>query len=80
MTLTRLTPEDYITTRWSGGATTELLIWPRGAAYAQKRKGSHIIRLQESACLPVLYALYLICHRKTRDKEYVRCIFLCSPV
>ena len=36
MTLTRLTPEDYTTTRWSGGTTTELLIRPRGAVYGQR--------------------------------------------
>ena len=52
MTLTRLTPEDYITTRWSGGATTELLIRPRGAAYAQRaflcRVSSATVELEES--------------------------------
>ena len=36
MTLTRLCPEDYVTTRWSGGTTTELLIRPRGAVYGRR--------------------------------------------
>ena len=52
MTLTHLTPEDYTTTRWSGGATTELLIRPRGAAYAQRaflcRVSSATVELDES--------------------------------
>ena len=57
MTLTRLTPEDYITTRWSGGATTELLIRPRGAAYAQRaflcRISSATVELDESTFTPL---------------------------
>ena len=36
MTLTRLTPADYRTSTWSGGTTTELLIRPRGAVYAER--------------------------------------------
>ena len=36
MTVTRLAPGDYTTSRWSGGTTTELLIRPRGALYAQR--------------------------------------------
>ena len=52
MTLTRLTLEDYTTTRWSGGATTELLIRPRGAVYAQRaflcRVSSATVELLES--------------------------------
>lgn len=52
MTLTHLTSEDYTTTRWSGGATTELLIRPRGAAYAQRaflcRVSSATVELPES--------------------------------
>lgn len=57
MTLTRLTPEDYTTTRWSGGATTELLIRPRGAAYAQRaflcRISSATVELPESTFTPL---------------------------
>ena len=34
MTLTHLTPADYVTTQWSGGATTQLAIAPKGAVYA----------------------------------------------
>ena len=36
MTFTRLTPADYRTSAWSGGTTTELLIRPRGAVYAER--------------------------------------------
>ena len=57
MTLTRLTPEDYITTRWSGGATTELLIRPRGAVYGQRdflfRVSSATVELDESTFTPL---------------------------
>ena len=57
MTLTRLTTEDYITTRWSGGATTELLIRPRGTAYAQRaflcRISSATVELDESTFTPL---------------------------
>ena len=31
-----LTPDDYRTTRWSGGTTTELAISPRDAVYADR--------------------------------------------
>ncbi len=34
MTVTRLTPADYVTTQWSGGTTTQLAIAPAGAVYA----------------------------------------------
>ncbi len=57
MALTHLTPEDYTTTRWSGGATTELLIPPRGAAYAQRaflcRVSSATVELDESTFTPL---------------------------
>ena len=36
MTLTHLTPADYVTTQWSGGATTQLAIAPKGAVYADR--------------------------------------------
>ena len=52
MTLTRLTPEDYTTTRWSGGVTTELCIRPRDAVYAQRdfllRVSSATVDLEKS--------------------------------
>ena len=36
MTLTLLTPADYVTTAWSGGTTTQLAIAPKGALYAER--------------------------------------------
>lgn len=34
----RIIPEsEFRTTRWSGGTTTELFIWPEGASYAERR-------------------------------------------
>ena len=53
MTLTHLFPQDYTTSRWSGGETTELLIRPRGALYARRaflfRVSSATVELAESA-------------------------------
>ncbi len=53
MTSTRLTPEDYSTAAWSGGVTTELLIRPRGARYADRdflfRVSSATVDLEESS-------------------------------
>ncbi len=34
MRMQHLKPEDYVTTKWSGGLTTQLGIAPEGAAYA----------------------------------------------
>ena len=34
--LTRLTPDDYVTTTWAGGTTTQLAIAPKGALYANR--------------------------------------------
>ena len=34
MTIQHLTPSDYITTKWSGGLTTQLGIAPAGAVYS----------------------------------------------
>lgn len=31
-----LTKEDYVTTTWSGGTTTQLAIAPEGAVYADR--------------------------------------------
>lgn len=36
MTIRHLTPSDYITTKWSGGLTTQLGIAPEGAVYAER--------------------------------------------
>lgn len=36
MTIQHLTPNDYITTKWSGGLTTQLGIAPEGAVYADR--------------------------------------------
>ena len=34
----RIIPEtEFKTTRWSGGTTTELFIWPEGSSYAERR-------------------------------------------
>ena len=35
-TLRHLTPSDYVTTRWSGGATTQLAIFPPAAVYGDR--------------------------------------------
>jgi environmental stress-induced protein Ves len=36
MTITLLTEQDYITSQWSGGSTTQLLISPANATYAER--------------------------------------------
>lgn len=36
MTIRHLTPNDYLTTKWSGGLTTQLAIAPQGAVYAAR--------------------------------------------
>lgn len=38
MTIQHLTPSDYITTKWSGGLTTQLGIAPASAVYADRDK------------------------------------------
>lgn len=47
-----LTPRDYVTTRWSGGTTTQLLIAPEGALYSERdflwRVSSAAVELEES--------------------------------
>ena len=52
MTLTRLTEDCYKTAAWSGGTTTELLIGPRDAVYADRdflfRISSATVDLEES--------------------------------
>ena len=52
MNMTLLHPDDYITTAWSGGTTTQLAIAPHGAVYADRdflwRLSSATVDLQES--------------------------------
>lgn len=52
MNMTLLRPEDYITTAWSGGTTTQLAIDPHGAVYAERdflwRLSSATVDLEES--------------------------------
>lgn len=52
MNILHLTPKDYKTSAWSGGITTELLIWPEGASYATRefafRISSARVELPES--------------------------------
>ena len=52
LTMTRLTPADYVTTQWSGGKTTQLSIAPEGAIHADRdflwRLSSATVELEES--------------------------------
>lgn len=54
---THLTPADYVTTRWSGGSTTQLAIEPRSAVYADRdflwRISSATVELEESDFTPL---------------------------
>ena len=51
-TLIHLRPEDYVTTAWSGGTTTQLRIFPEGAVYADRsflwRISSATVAVKES--------------------------------
>ncbi|MBR3561886.1 MAG: HutD family protein [Oscillospiraceae bacterium] len=51
-TITILRPDDYVTTQWSGGATTQLTIAPDNAVYADRdflwRVSSATVELDES--------------------------------
>ena len=44
--------DDTVTTRWSGGTTTQLMIWPEGASYADRnflfRLSSAVVEDEES--------------------------------
>ena len=57
MTITHLTPADYVTTEWSGGSTTQLAIAPRRAVYADRdflwRLSSATVELDESDFTPL---------------------------
>lgn len=52
MKILHLKAEDFATSRWSGGTTTELLIWPEGADYSRRefavRISSAVVELAES--------------------------------
>ena len=52
MTVTRITPSDFVTSQWSGGATHQLAIAPAGAVYADRdflwRISSATVDLEES--------------------------------
>ncbi len=52
MRILHLTEKDYKTSTWSGGTTTELFIWPKGADYARRefavRVSSATVELPES--------------------------------
>lgn len=52
-----LTKEDYVTTAWSGGTTTQLAIAPEGAVYADRdflwRLSSATVDLEESDFTPL---------------------------
>ena len=52
MTVTHLTPQEYATSRWSGGETTQLAIWPRDAVYGERtfcwRLSSATVELDKS--------------------------------
>ncbi len=53
----KLTPADYLTSAWSGGTTTQLLIAPEGARYAGReflwRVSSAAVELEESDFTPL---------------------------
>lgn len=57
MTITRITPADFVTSQWSGGATMQLAIAPAGAVYADRdflwRLSSATVELEESDFTPL---------------------------
>ena len=57
MKVLHLTAQDYLTTAWSGGTTTQLLIWPEGADYGRREFGvrisSAVVALEESDFTPL---------------------------
>lgn len=52
MSIKLIPMENYRTTKWSGGVTTELFIWPEGSSYAERRFSfrisSALVELEES--------------------------------
>ena len=57
MTWKKLSPEDYVVSRWSGGTTTQVAIAPEGAVYADRyflwRVSSASVELEESEFTPL---------------------------
>ena len=57
MRILHLTAEDFKRSQWSGGTTTELLIWPKGADYAKReftvRISSATVDLEDSDFTPL---------------------------
>ncbi len=57
MKILHLTSQDYSVGSWSGGSTTEIFIWPRGASYAARefafRISSARVDLEESDFTPL---------------------------
>lgn len=57
MKIFHLKQEDFTTSCWSGGITTQLLIWPEGASYASREFGvrisSAVVELPESDFTPL---------------------------
>lgn len=57
MKIIHLKQADFATSRWSGGTTTELFIWPEGANYASRefsvRISSAVVELAESDFTPL---------------------------
>ena len=57
MRILHLTQSDYKIGHWSGGTTTELFIWPKGADYARRefsfRVSSAAVELAESNFTPL---------------------------
>lgn len=57
MEVLHLKQADFATSRWSGGTTTELLIWPKGANYSRRefavRISSAVVELAESDFTPL---------------------------
>lgn len=53
----RITPEEYVTTQWGGGATTQIAIAPAGAQYADRdflwRVSSATVELEASDFTPL---------------------------
>ena len=57
MEIRHLKAQDFVTTAWSGGTTTQLLIWPEGSDYAKRefmvRISSAVVALEESDFTPL---------------------------
>lgn len=64
MKIMHLHPQDFVTTQWSGGTTTQLFIWPEGADYGRRefsvRISSAVVALEESDFTPLAGVLRYI--------------------